>query len=267
MTENSAVQVSESLQLARGEPSFADMMLLADTLLKTGFLPQAIKTAGQALAIILTGKEMGLGPMQSLRSIGVINGRPVLAADLQLALFHRAGGMSKWVTLTETDAKLWLKHPNGVEHTETFSMDDALRAKLTDRGDTYQKYPKAMLRSRAITAGLKSVGFEPVTGVYDPDELGAIVPNAEDWSKIPAALAEKDPMPWDNNGAPTATPTITEKPRGPVMPFGDKKGTPLAEIDSATLVTARAWCIKKDPQKFAKLIEQVDEVLAARQGE
>lgn len=262
MTDSTAVQVRNGLKLERGEPSFADMMALADTLLKTGFLPQAIRTAGQALAIILTGKEMGIGPMQSLRSIGVINGRPVLAADLQLALFHRAGGTSKWLALTETEAKLWLKHPNGVEHTESFSMEDATRAKLPERGDTYQKYPKAMLRSRAITAGLKSIGFEPVTGVYDPDELGAIVLAAEDLATVPRALAEKEPMPWDD-----PAPKVQEKVSGPVMPFGDKKGVPLNEIDSATLVTARAWCVKKDAQKFAKLIEQVDEILATRQGE
>src|SRR5439155_15626863 len=72
------------LRLKR-QPGYHDLMALAQTLLQTGFLPQAIRTPGQALAIILTGQEMKLGPMQSLRSIGIINGKPVLAADLQLA--------------------------------------------------------------------------------------------------------------------------------------------------------------------------------------
>lgn len=157
--------------VVRADASYADLMNLAKELVTTGFLPQAVKTPAQAVAIILTGKELGLGPMQSLRSISIIQGKPELAADLQLSLFHRDGGRSKWETLSDTEAVLWLKHPNGDEHTETFSMVDAKRAGISG-GQNWQKYPKAMLRSRAITAGLKSVGFEPLTGVYAPGEIG-----------------------------------------------------------------------------------------------
>lgn len=252
----------ERFKIERGEPSFADMMQLASTLLKTGFLPKGLTTAGQVLAVILTGREMGLGPMAATRSIGIINGKPVLAADLQLALFKRAGGQSKWLANTETGAKLWLKHPNGDEHTHEFSMADAERAGLTKRGDTYQKFPQAMLRARCITGALKAIGFEPTAGVYDPDELGGLVPSGpppveerQPLTEKPAALAEPEPMPWDGKDA------------GPVMPFGDKKGTPLKDIDSETLVAALAWCIKKDPKKFATLITQLDETLASREGE
>jgi hypothetical protein len=147
------------------------MMAMAKELCTTGFLPAAVKTPAQAVAIIMTGRELGLGPMQSLRSICIIQGKPELAADLQLSIFHRDGGRSKWLALTEQKAMLWLRHPNGDEHTETFTMDDAKRAGLAG-GSNWLKYPKAMLRSRAITAGLKSVGFEPLAGAYAPGEIG-----------------------------------------------------------------------------------------------
>jgi hypothetical protein len=150
---------------------YGSLMALAKELCTTGFLPQAIKTPAQAVAIILTGRELGLPPMQSLRSICIIQGKPELSADLQLSIFHRDGGRSKWLTLTATEAKLLLKHPNGDEHTEVFTMEDAKRAGLA-AGVNWQKYPKAMLRSRAITAGLKSIGFEPLTGAYAPGEIG-----------------------------------------------------------------------------------------------
>src|SRR3990167_7997908 len=149
-----------------------DLMYLAETLVKTGFLPQAVKTPAQAVAIILTGRELGIGPMQSLRSVGIINGKPVLAADLQLGVVHRAGGGSRFLELTPAGAKLELSAPWLIApHHETFTMEDAKRANLI-KNAVWINYPKAMLRSLAITAALRSVGFEPCAGVYDPEELG-----------------------------------------------------------------------------------------------
>ena len=249
------------LKLSR-QPAYHDLMALARTLLETGFLPQAIKTPGQALAIILTGQEMKLGPMQSLRSIGIINGKPVLAADLQLALFHRDGGLSKWETLTDEEAVLWLKHPNGVEHTQTFTMDMAAQAELDKNpGRTYQKFPQAMLRSRAITWGLKAIGFEPVTGVYDPDELVAL-PSAAQLRELPEMAVER--------GGPVSKPPGAIRapltgPVEPIWPFGTKRGTPLAELSTEDLRAALAWIRKT--HKGEELVQPNVDLLAQRMAD
>lgn len=173
MTDSKEIVVRErEAELMRPEASFMDLMMLGETLVKTGFLPIEIKNAGQAVAIILTGRELGLGPMQSLRSVGIIKGKPFLAADLQLGLFHRAGGKSHFSKLTEQEAELELSAPWLVKpHVERFTMEDAKRANLTGK-DVWRQYPKALLRSRVITAGLKSAGYLPCAGLYDPEELG-----------------------------------------------------------------------------------------------
>jgi hypothetical protein len=171
----------------------------AKMLLKSGLLPAAIKTPETAMFIILAGRDLGLSPVQSLRSIHVIQGKVEVAADQQLGLFHRAGGKSRWEALTNERAVLiltapWLSAP----HTESFTLEDAKRAKLG--GDNWQKYPKAMLRSRAITAGLKSVGFDPTAGVYDYGEIGGEEPQLTDISgPVEAAEAEaiQDASPSD----------------------------------------------------------------------
>jgi hypothetical protein len=80
---------------------------------------------------------------------------------------------------------LVLRHPNGDEHTETFSIEDAKRAGLASN-DNYAKHPKAMLRSRAITAGLKSIGWEGAVGIYDPDEVADA--QATEPAREPAAV-------------------------------------------------------------------------------
>lgn len=147
------------------------LMQLASQLVPTGFLPDHIKTPGQAVAIILSGRELGIGPMLALRSIYMVKGKIELSADLQLSLFKRDGGKAQFTELTEQRATLKLTHPNGDVHTEAFTADDAKRAGLN--GDNWRKYPKAMLRSRVITAGLKSLGFEPkMSGCYAPGEIG-----------------------------------------------------------------------------------------------
>jgi len=169
------------------EMSFSEMMQMGTELAKTGFLPDAIKNGAQAAAIILAGREMGMPPMRALRSLVLVKGKVTESADSQLARFKSDGGHAKFTTLDETKAVLWLRHPNGDEHTETFTMDDAKRAGLTSSG-MYQKFAKPMLRSRAITAGLKSIGWEGGAGVYDPSELAA--PETQDDTTADAVVED-----------------------------------------------------------------------------
>jgi len=77
-----------------------------------------------------------------------------------------------FTTLDDTKAVLVLTHVNGDQHTETWTIEDSKRAGLS--GGNHDKFRKAMLRSRVITAGLKSVGWDGAVGTYDPDELAGI---------------------------------------------------------------------------------------------
>lgn len=171
--EGSAVMVSED----KPRLTFSQMVQMGDALVKTGFLPDHIKTGAQAAAIMMTGEELGMLPMRALRSLQMVKGKVVESADSQLARFKSDGGKAKFLHLDETKAVLWLKHRNGDEHTETWTTGDAKAAGL---GDMHRKYPKAMNRSRAITAGLKSVGWEGSIGNYDPEEAATFSAGRED---------------------------------------------------------------------------------------
>ncbi len=152
------------------EPSFESLVHMGDSLRKTGFLPSHIKDGVSFAAIVLMGRELGMGTMAACRKLQVIKGTVTERADSQLARFKSCGGRAQFKELTEARAVLVLRHPNGDEHTETFTIEDAKRAGLASN-DNYAKHPKAMLRSRAITAGLKSIGWEGSVGIYDPDEI------------------------------------------------------------------------------------------------
>lgn len=149
--------------------SFADLVIMGEQLARTGFLPDHIKTGAQFTAIVMTGRELGMTPMRAVRSLQMVKGKVVEDAASQLARFKVSGGRATFLHLDETRAVLEVTHPNGDKHVETWTLEDAKRAGLS--GGLVSKFPRAMLRSRVITAALKSVGWDGAVGAYDPSEL------------------------------------------------------------------------------------------------
>ena len=62
------------------------------------------RTTANVAAAVLTGQELGLTPMASLRSIDVIDGSPALRAVAMRALVQRAGHEIWLVESTKTQA-------------------------------------------------------------------------------------------------------------------------------------------------------------------
>jgi hypothetical protein len=104
----------------------------AAELVKSGFLPRAVNTPEKAMAIIQTGKELGLGPMQSLRSIHIIEGKPTMSADLiaGLALAKLPGSVLRVVE--SSDKKCVIEAGRSGQKLTPFeyTMADAQRAGL-----------------------------------------------------------------------------------------------------------------------------------------
>ena len=220
---------------SNAEMDFDKLLAFSDVLVRTGFLPESIKTAGQCAAIILAGRELGLRPMRALRSLVLVKGKVVESADSQLSRFKTDGGRAQFKTLDATQAVLWLKHPNGDEHTETFTIEDANRAGLTkpDRNggpSMFLKFPKPMLRSRAITSGLKSIGWEGGAGAYDPDEAAAFAPTRSD---DVAVVEVRQAMPLD-------------EAKGFIVPRGNSKGERVDSLTPVQLRAALIWTAEND---------------------
>lgn len=162
--------MTHAITTQRTPDSLHDLAAAGEHAVKTGMLPEHIKTGWQFAVIAAAGSELGMAPMRAIRSLAMVKGKVIESADSQLARFKADGGRSHFEVLDDTRAVLHLCHPNGDTHTETFTIEDAKRAGL--EGNTnYKKFPRAMLRSRAITAGLKSIGWEGAVGNYDPEEL------------------------------------------------------------------------------------------------
>jgi hypothetical protein len=148
---------------------------LANKLCKTEFVPSGLRNRPEAiLAVFLTGRELGIGPMQSLRDIYPVNGRPALMATLMVARVRGLGHRFK--TLKSTDASATVQvHRKGEPEPEPpieFTIADAKRADLTNKA-VWRQYPKAMLWNRAASAACRRDCPEALGGaVYTPEELG-----------------------------------------------------------------------------------------------
>lgn len=150
---------------------------LGSTLIASGLLPDGVKKPESAVAIMVKGAEIGLSAMYALSHIAIINGKPAMSAEAMLALVQRSGHRIRIVeTTSEKCAVVGVrredpKHPTRIEWT----MEDAKRAQLAGKGP-WKTYPRAMLRSRAISELCRATFADVLSGVsYVPEELGAFV--------------------------------------------------------------------------------------------
>ena len=132
------------------------------------------KRPEDVLAVILTGAELGLAPMQSLRGIRMIDGKPTMMADMMGALVMSKRDVCEYlrcVESTEQRAVYETKRKGSPkEDTLTFTIEQATKAGLASK-DNWRKYPQAMLRARALSAICRMAYPDLVAGVYDPEEL------------------------------------------------------------------------------------------------
>ena len=148
------------------------MLEFATHLVKSGFLPTAVNTAEKALAIILTGNELGIPPMQALRQIHVIQGKPTMSVELMLGFAYSRipGFICEVLESNNTHCVVKMSRPNHTPYTHTFTMEDARNLGLTGK-DNWKKQPAVMLRWRCISAALKVVAPDEISGLYTPEEL------------------------------------------------------------------------------------------------
>lgn len=155
-----------------------ELYSLCDRLAKSDLMPEALRGKPANCAIVLmTGQELGLGPMLAARTINVIKGKPTLAADLMSALVQRSSVCEYFqcVETTATQAVFETRRrgaPRPVRFSWTMKM--AQTAGLTNQPN-WKSYPESMLRARCQAALARAVYPDIVAGIYDPDELADTV--------------------------------------------------------------------------------------------
>ena len=141
---------------------------MAHAVAKSGLF--GVKNVEQAMALMLIAQAEGMHPAIAARDFHVIQGRPALKADAMLARFQSAGGKVQWTSYTESKVAGIFSHPavGSVEVEWTFAQ--AQKAGLTGK-DVWKQYPRAMLRARVVSEGIRTVYPGVAVGVYTPEEI------------------------------------------------------------------------------------------------
>lgn len=129
-------------------------------------------------AAYLVGRELGIGVMEAINSLYLVNGSVSMLGRLMCAQIwrnhHRIGVE---ITQKSSIATAWRRDPWTHELEEvgkwTFTDSDAKKAYLDDRS-TYENYPKLMWSWRAISALTRIYFADCISGTtgYTPEEAG-----------------------------------------------------------------------------------------------
>ena len=203
--------------------TLADALVLADVVSKSELVPAAYRgKPANVVVAIMAGRELGLGAMQSLRMIYVIEGKPVMSADGAVALAVSSPHCRRWDYIESTDTVCTIETQRGESAPARFSftIQQAQQAGIAGKS-TWKQYPQAMLRARCAMITARAVYPDLLAGVYDQDEAeGFGAP------KSPPVTASVDPPPvYQDNGDPAPFRVV----------LGAHKGKTLAELTDAEL--------------------------------
>lgn len=152
------------------------------------------KNPQEAMAIMLLCQAENLHPAVAMRDYHVIQGRPALKADAMLARFQQAGGSVNWKDYTDEKVTGVFSHPSGGSLEVSWSLAQAKSIGIANK-DNWRNYPRAMLRARCVSEGIRSVYPGCVVGVYTPEEIQDFKPS----KPIDMGIAERveDTQPVD----------------------------------------------------------------------
>ena len=158
--------VSQEQQIA--SIPFTDLERMAGAIAKSGLF--GVKDQAQALALMLLSQAEGRHPVLAARDYHIISGSPALKSDTMLARFQQAGGIVEWIKFTDTEVIGVFSHPSSPTPVEIkWTIKMAGDAGLTNN-PSWKKYPRAMLRARAVSEGVRTVHPGCLSGMYTEEE-------------------------------------------------------------------------------------------------
>ena len=162
----------------------ADIQQMAEVAAKSRMF--GFKNSEEAMAIMLLCQAENLHPAIAMRDFHIIQGRPALKADAMLARFQQAGGSVQWKDYTDEKVTGVFSHPSGGSLEVSWSLAQAKSIGIANK-DNWRNYPRAMLRARCVSEGIRSVYPGCVVGVYTPEEIQDFKPSKQ----IDMGIAER----------------------------------------------------------------------------
>ena len=183
-----------------------------------------VTSPAAAMAIMLTGHELGLPPAASFRLIHVIDGRPSLSPKGALAVLRRSG-LLEGLEIAEAPGActVTMRRRGGEAYTLTWTLDDARRAGVVRPNGGWDRYPQNMLRWRTIGYVADVLFPDVLGGLHRADEYGAAIDESGDVVRQPGGVDGCD-APDARWAAPPVQPLRSVGPGRRRLP--DRRGRP-----------------------------------------
>lgn len=165
---------NEIKKIVAGSPIEKDAMLLG-AMYASGYFKD-MTSLSKAITKALIGQSMGMGLVQSMNSLYVIDGKVAMDSHAIRNTAVMAGYTIKTLELNEQKAVLeWSIRKDGKEEilgTSEYNWEDATKAGLVEK-QNWRKFPKDMLFARAITRGARMYANQAFANqpVYERDEI------------------------------------------------------------------------------------------------
>lgn len=162
---------------------------VAHMIVQSGLAPKGLEKPEAVCVAVQMGLEVGLTPMASLQNIAVINGRPSIWGDAQLAVCRATGEMEsfrEWVEVAgkpladgrtptvfgdDVVAVCEVKRRGFQSSCGTFGVADAKRAGLWAKQGPWTQYPGRMLKLRARSYALRDQFGDALRGLDTAENL------------------------------------------------------------------------------------------------
>ena len=147
---------------------FNEQERMAEVIAKSGMF--GLKDTTAVLALMAVAQAEGRHPASVAKDYHMIQGRPALKADAMLARFQQAGGSVQWTSYKDEQVSGIFSHPQGGSLEVTWTLAQAKAIGLATK-DNWKLYPRAMLRARVISEGIRSVYPAVIVGEYSIEEV------------------------------------------------------------------------------------------------
>jgi len=226
-------------EIAIPNTDYETLWKLSQRISNTPFVPTALRGKNEAvLACVLYGAELGLGPMQSLNSIHVIEGRTAMSPELMRAMVARHGHRIDVIENSNDVCEVkGTRADTGSTATVRWTLDDAKMAGLAGKNN-WKTYPRAMLLARATSELCRIVFPDVIAGLsYTPEEVASIAGVEYEEPTIPAAPVIEKPIVLDDEIIEAEI--VEEEPKAkPRKKVGEAiKMTPVEEVVEEALKT------------------------------
>lgn len=216
MTELEPYRPQDSSALGVWAHDARQAATVAVSLAKTSFVSTTFRGKPEEIAAaILTGQEIGLAPMSSLRSIDVIQGTPAMRAHAIRGLVQ-SRGHEVWVIESTPSKAVVAGRRKGSDHEQkvTWTLERAQRMGLTTK-DNWKRMPEAMLVARATAEVCRLIASDVLLGmpyaVEELDDPGAVESDEPKKRTVkrraltPVPVEEPEPMTAEEQAAEAAT--------------------------------------------------------------